>query len=60
MNLSPSSEWMSNRVQGLVGGTGRLAMKEHIKLAETAWARTVRERHDLIRKDWGTADKMEL
>lgn len=55
-----SAEWVSSRVQGIVGDKSRMSLREHMRLAEASWAKTVRQRHDLIRADWGTVDKMEL
>ncbi|KAL8331492.1 hypothetical protein RB593_002098 [Gaeumannomyces tritici] len=54
--------WMAGRVQGLVGGGGggRLSMAEHMRAAERAWGKTVRQRHELIRKDFGDVDKVPL
>jgi hypothetical protein len=63
--LTPSTEWMSSKVQGMMssnggGGGGRSSMKDHIQNAEAVWAKTVKQRHDLIRADWGTVDKMPM
>ncbi len=60
LNLTPSRDWMSSKVQGIVGGGGRSALKDYAKTAETIWAKTVRQRHELIRADWGTIDKLQL
>ena len=60
-NFTPSRDWVSSKLTGSTSGSGgRLTMKEHINLAETAWARTVRDRHNMIRTDYGTIDKVEL
>ncbi|KLU87815.1 hypothetical protein MAPG_06808 [Magnaporthiopsis poae ATCC 64411] len=60
--------WMASRVQGLVGGSrgdgtgrsGRLSMAEHMHAAERAWGKTVKQRHELIRKDFGDVEKLPL
>lgn len=54
-------------VRSLVGGTdtgtgrsGRLSMAEHMHAAERAWGKTVKQRHELIRKDFGDVEKLPL
>ncbi|KAH8899186.1 hypothetical protein GQ53DRAFT_801783 [Thozetella sp. PMI_491] len=58
--LTPSRDWVGNTVQSMMRSSGRSSMKEHIRLAEASWAKTVKERHDLISADWETAAKMPL
>lgn len=60
LSQGDSAEWVTSRVQGLVGDKSRNSMKEHMRLAEASWAKTVRQRHDMIRADYGTVDKMPL
>jgi hypothetical protein len=57
---STSKEWVSSTVQGVTGVSGRASLKDYMRVAEASWAKTVKQRHDLIKKDWGTADKMPL
>lgn len=57
---SSSKEWVESKVQTFGGGAGRASMKDFMKAAEASWAKTVKQRHDLIRKDWGTMDKLPL
>lgn len=58
---STSKDWVSSTVQGVTGSSGqRASMKEFMRLAEASWLKTVKQRHDLIAKDWGTVDKMPL
>ena len=55
-----TAKWVSNRVVGMMGDHSRLSMEEHMRLAEASWAKTVKQRHDLISADYGTVDKMPL
>lgn len=55
-----SKEWVTTKVQGMGQSAGRAAMKEYMQLAEASWAKTVKQRHELIQKDWGTVDRMPM
>lgn len=58
---STSKDWVSTTVQGVTGSSGqRASLKEYMRLAEASWQKTVKQRHELIAKDWGTVDKMPL
>jgi hypothetical protein len=57
------AEWVSERVQTLMGGegTGQTAtLRAAIQTAETAWAKSVKQRHDVIRSDYKTPEEMQL
>lgn len=57
---SSSKDWVSSTVGNMGVSGGRLSLKEHMKLAEASWAKTVKQRHELIAKDWGVVDKLPL
>ena len=59
---STSKDWVSTTVQGVTTGLSgqRTSLKEYMRLAEASWLKTVKQRHELIAKDWGTVDKMPL
>lgn len=53
---NPASQWVSGGVAAISSLTGdgpRISLQEHMKLAEKIWAKTVRQRHELIQADWG-------
>lgn len=59
--LGPTSkDWVSSTVQNMAGSGQRSSLKEYMRLAEASWLKTVKQRHELIAKDWGTVDKMPL
>jgi hypothetical protein len=41
-------------------GNERLGLKEHVELAEKIWAKTVEQRHTLLKQDWEDHSKMPL
>ncbi|KAK1987540.1 methyltransferase domain-containing protein [Colletotrichum cereale] len=56
-----AKEWASSRVSGLVSTYGgRIPMREFMVNAEAVWAKTVKQRHDMIAADYGDASKMPL
>jgi hypothetical protein len=60
---SASQEWPSSNAGKKIGGTGsksRASIREHMQMAEASWAKTVKQRHELIRRDWGSIDKLPL
>ncbi|KAJ9151820.1 hypothetical protein NKR23_g2752 [Pleurostoma richardsiae] len=74
-SLSPGSTegWVSDKVHKLAGsgsgsgapgaadrGLSRSSMHEHLRLAEASWAKTVRQRHEMIEKDYGHVRGMPL
>lgn len=65
LHTSPAGDhakaWMSDTVgQFLPTDTGRLAMKEHMALAEASWAKTVKQRHEMIAADYKDVSEMPL
>jgi hypothetical protein len=58
---SSSKEWVSSTVPGILSVSGqRSSLREYMRLAEASWEKTVKQRHELIQKDWGTMDKLPL
>lgn len=57
---SASKDWVTTKVQKIGQPAGRVSMKEYMRVAEASWAKTVKQRHDLILKDWGTVDKLPM
>lgn len=57
---SASKDWVTTKVQGIKRPSGRSSLQEYMSVAEASWAKTVKQRHDLISQDWGTADKMPM
>ncbi len=55
-----SADWVSKGVVKFMGDNTRSSLKEHMKLAEASWAKTVKQRHDMIQTDYGSVDKMPL
>lgn len=65
LHTSPAGDhakaWMSDKVgQFLPPDTGRLAMKEHMMLAEASWAKTVKQRHEMISADYKDLSELPL
>ncbi|KAJ9142278.1 hypothetical protein NKR19_g7270 [Coniochaeta hoffmannii] len=57
---STSKDWVSSTVQSVAGSGQRASLREYMRLAEASWLKTVKQRHELIAKDWGTVDKMPM
>ena len=38
----------------------RLSMERHMRLAEASWAKTVKQRHEMIKADYGDIKEMPL
>ncbi len=58
--IGHSREQVSKLVVSIAGDGSRLSLREHMKLAEASWAKTVKQRHDMIQADYGTVDKLPL
>ncbi|KAG7121618.1 hypothetical protein HYQ45_014452 [Verticillium longisporum] len=53
--------WVSDKVgQYASVDSSRLSMKDHMARAEASWAKTVKQRHDMIVADYGDVSKMPL
>ncbi|KAJ0306327.1 hypothetical protein COL5a_003684 [Colletotrichum fioriniae] len=56
-----AKEWASNKVGTLMNNDGgRNTMREFMATAESIWAKTVKQRHDMIAEDYGDASLMPL
>ncbi|GKT41446.1 uncharacterized protein ColSpa_01627 [Colletotrichum spaethianum] len=56
-----AKEWASSKVSSLMSSNGgRVSMREFMATAESIWAKTVRQRHDMIAADYGDASLMPL
>ncbi|KAK1961950.1 hypothetical protein LY78DRAFT_275829 [Colletotrichum sublineola] len=56
-----AKEWASSQVGSLVSNNGgRIPMREFMLNAEAVWAKTVKQRHDMISADYGYASHMPL
>ncbi|KAF9877856.1 hypothetical protein CkaCkLH20_04432 [Colletotrichum karsti] len=54
-------KWASSKVGSFVNKhVGREPLDEYMARSESIWAKTVRQRHEMIGADWGDASKMPL
>jgi hypothetical protein len=65
-HTTPASDsakaWMSDKVVSFLPteSSGRRSMAEHKVLAEASWAKTVKQRHELISADYKDASQLPL
>ncbi len=68
MSGGQSHDWISNTLKKnpttstskAKSQTGRISLAEHAELAEKIWSKTVRQRHEMMSRDWEDIDKMPL
>lgn len=61
-NPDKAKAWASNKVGNLINndGGGRSSMREFMTTAEAIWAKTVKQRHEMIAEDYGDASLMPM
>ncbi|OLN92798.1 hypothetical protein CCHL11_06696 [Colletotrichum chlorophyti] len=53
-NPEKAKAWATDKVGNIINGDGgRVPMREFMAIAEASWAKTVKQRHDLIKADFG-------
>lgn len=66
LHTTPASDsakaWVSDKVGSFLpsDSSGRLSMEQHKALAEASWAKTVKQRHEMIAADYKDAAQMPL
>lgn len=59
-----AGSWATDHVPGFASISSsmrvRLAMEAHMAFAEKSWAKTVRQRHEMIRSDYQAISEMPL